>query len=143
MSHSTNRFATAGVVLAICLAGCSEAQRAVAIDPEPVIVESIDGTELGRLTLSPSAAERLDIKLSTVEAADDGLVVPSAAVIIDPAGIYWVYTQPEPLVFVRAQLHEVHEEDQRAYFTVGPASGTAVVVTGVPELYGAEFGIGK
>ena len=69
--------------------------------------------------------------------------MPSAAVIIDPNGEYWVYTQPEPLVYVREQLHEAFEANQHAYFSEGPEAGTTVVVTGVPELYGAEFGIGK
>jgi hypothetical protein len=37
----------------------------------------------------------------------------------------------------------VEERGQQAFFAEGPAVGTAVVTTGVPELYGAEFGIGK
>jgi hypothetical protein len=63
-------------------------------------------------------------------------------VIIDPEGVYWVYANPEPLVFMRVRLDQVREESQRAFFEVGPAAGTVVVTTGVPELYGAEFGIG-
>ena len=61
---------------------------------------------------------------------------------IDPYGVYWVYTNPEPLVYVREQLNQVHEDAQQAFFATGPAPGTPVVIIGVPELYGAEFGIG-
>ena len=71
------------------------------------------------------------------------MVVSSAAVIIDPEGVYWVYTNPEPFVYIREAIRPVTEIGGEAYFEVGPAVGMAVVTVGVPELYGAEFGIGK
>ena len=107
------------------------------------MVEEVEGTELSRLTLSESAAERLDIQTVLVEAASEGSVVPSAAVIIDPDGVYWVYANPDPFVFLRHEIRPVVEEGGQAFFVEGPEVGTAVVVIGVPELYGAEFGIGK
>jgi len=110
---------------------------------EPITIEEIAGTEISHLTLSGSAADRLDIQTATVEPASGGMVVPSAAVIIDPAGVYWVYTNPEPLVYVREEIRPVHETGGEAFFNVGPPTGMAVVTVGVPELYGAEFGIGK
>jgi hypothetical protein len=135
---------TARLVLAAALAlGACSTAASVAIDEPPITTEEIGGTGLWRLTLSASAADRLDVQTTTVEAAEGRLVVPSAAVIIDPDGIYWVYTNPEPLVFVRHQLESVEEHGLQAFFDAGPAPGTAVVTTGVPELYGAEFGIGK
>ena len=130
--------ALASVALGACGGGSETAKK-----EDPVVVEPIDGTDLGRLTLTASASERLNIQTTTVESAGDGLVVPSAAVIIDPAGVYWVYTNPEPLVFIRHELQAVREEGQQAFFVAGPATGTSVVTIGVPELYGAEFGIGK
>lgn len=130
------------LVAALALAACGSAEG-VETTEEPIEVEEIAGTDLWRLTLSESAADRLDIQTATVESAGDGFVVPSAAVIIDPDGIYWVYTNPEPLVFVRHEIRPVHEEDLNAFFATGPEVGMSVVTTGVPELYGAEFGIGK
>ena len=132
------------VVLAatIVLGACTETGAAQSAE-EPITVEEIAGTEISRLTLSTSAADRLDIQTVTVETADDGMVVPSAAVIIDPAGVYWVYTNPEPLVYIREEIRPVREIGGRAFFAAGPVVGMAVVTVGVPELYGAEFGIGK
>lgn len=127
----------------LALVSCSAAAEGTSKDAQPIIVEAIDGTDLSRLQLSESAAERLDIQLAAVEEADTGLVVPSAAIIIDPTGTYWVYTSPEPLVYVRHKLENVHEASQQAFFEAGPPPGTPVVIIGVPELYGAEFGIGK
>ena len=134
---------TLAVILVVPVAGCDDEASAPAPDEPPVVAEAIDGSDLQRLTLSESAAERLDIQTSLVARADEGLVVPRGAVVIDSTGAYWVYTSPEPLVFVRHELRRVREEGQMAYFAEGPDPGTAVVTTGVPELYGAEFGIGK
>lgn len=144
MKRPTNPAAMTGLVLvaALAFAACGTAEG-VGTAEEPIEVEEIAGTDLRRLTLSESAADRLDIQTVTVESAGDGLVVPSAAVIIDPEGIYWVYTNPEPFVFVRHEIRPVREKGLRAFFETGPEVGTLVVTVGVPELYGAEFGIGK
>ncbi|NNC74954.1 MAG: hypothetical protein HKN93_05520 [Acidimicrobiia bacterium] len=130
------------VFASLTLVSCGDPTEGASGEP-PVIVEAIDDSEISRLQLSDSAATRLDIQLGTVEQAETGLVVPSAAIIIDPTGTYWVYTSPEPLVFIRHELEEVYEASQQAFFESGPPEGTPVVVIGVPELYGAEFGIGK
>lgn len=146
MSGRTNPLmSTVGLLAAAALAlsSCSETP-VVAGEEEPITVQEVAGVaDLWRLQLSSSAAARLDIHTTSVAAAGDRYMVPSAAVIIDPAGVYWVYTSPEPLVYVRQQLENVNEVGQRAFFDAGPAVGTAVVTVGVPELYGAEFGIGK
>ena len=112
--------------------------------PKPVYLEAVPGSDLLKLTLTESAAERLDIETATVGATSDGgLVVPSAALIITPDGSHWVYTNPEPLVYLRHEITQVVEDDFQAYYAEGPPVGMEVVITGVPELYGAEFGIGK
>jgi hypothetical protein len=130
------------LVTASALAACSTGSATPAEEP-PLVAEPIGGTDIQRLTLTESAAERLNIQTATVEVAGDGRVVPSAAVIIDTTGTYWVYTNPEPLVFVRHEIGPVREEGLKAFFVNGPETGTSVVTIGVPELYGAEFGIGK
>lgn len=144
MRRSPHRaiMAAAAPVLAIALGGCTTSDAALPTE-EPITVEEIAGTEISRLTLSESAAQRLDIQTATIGASADGSVVSSAAVIIDPTGIYWVYTNPEPLVYVREEIRPVREAGGNAYFADGPSVGAAVVTVGVPELYGAEFGIGK
>ena len=126
----------------LLVASCDSAESSVS-EEKPIVVEETSDSEIWRLSLSESAARRLDIQTTTVELDGEGYVVPSAAVIIDPTGAYWVYTSPEPLVFVRHEIRPVWEEGGQAFFDHGPPEGTSVVITGVPELYGAEFGIGK
>jgi hypothetical protein len=63
-------------------------------------------------------------------------------VFVDAEGGYWVYTNPEPLVFIRHSISIDREEDDRAFLTDGPPSGTKIVTVGVPELYGTEYEVG-
>jgi hypothetical protein len=69
--------------------------------------------------------------------------VPYAAVIYDVAGKTWVYTNPEPLTFVRQSITVDYVEDGVAHLTDGPAVGTKVVTIGGAELHGAETGVSK
>ena len=139
--HSARVVAVA--MLAAATLGACTTSGAEASPEEPITIEEIAGTEIQRLTLTESAANRLDIQTSPIETSGTQMVAPSAAVIIDPDGVYWVYTNPEPLVYVREEIRPVTEAGGEAFFDIGPPLGMAVVTVGVPELYGAEFGIGK
>jgi hypothetical protein len=69
-------------------------------------------------------------------------VVPYAAVIYGVHGETWVYTNPEPLVFIREPITIDYIEGDLAVLSEGPPAGTAVVTVGGSELFGAESGIG-
>ena len=68
--------------------------------------------------------------------------VPYQAVIYDVNGAAWVYTVPEPLVYVRHPVVVDYVDGTRAVLSEGPPSGTAIVTVGVAELYGIEVGVG-
>jgi hypothetical protein len=70
-------------------------------------------------------------------------VIPYAAVLYDAKGQTWVYTNPEPLVFIRQPIQIDTVRSDEAILVDGPPIGTAVVTVGGAELYGAEFGVGK
>jgi hypothetical protein len=109
---------------------------------EPYSLEEVEGTELAKVTLTDAAAERLGIETAPIASAGDLLLVPSAAVMVDAEGTYWVYTNPEPLVFLRQEITIEREEGANTYVSAGPPVGTAVATVGVQELYGAETEIG-
>jgi len=69
-------------------------------------------------------------------------VVPYAAVLYDAHGDTWVYTNPEPLVFVRHRIMVDYINGDQAVLSEGPPAGTVVVTVGGAELFGAEFEIG-
>jgi hypothetical protein len=141
--RENNALGVAAVLVVVLALGACGAEVESELAQSPIQIEEIEGSDTSRITLSESAAERLDIQTASVASSGNGFVVPSAAVNIDPSGVYWVYTSPDSLVFIREQLSNAHEEGLQTFFDIGPGLGMAVVTTGVPELYGAEIGIGK
>jgi len=137
---------------------------------KPANVSSVDGSDLKRVDLTQKAAERIGIQTVTIEKqqvdtktivdteaqkdtkADgqavpvtgvDGPSVPYAAVIYDVKGDTWVYTNPEPLGFVRYRVKVLRIEGDKAILAEAVPAGTKVVTSGAVELYGAETGVGK
>lgn len=78
------------------------------------------------------------------ETADPGQVkvVPYAAVIYGLNGETWVYSNPEPLVYVREPITVDYIEGDLVVLSEGPPAGSAVVTVGGAELFGAESGVG-
>jgi hypothetical protein len=128
---------------ALALSACGGAVADEYVREEPYTLEPIDGGEdTVRVILTESAVERLGIETALVESSGPRLVVPYDAVFIDSHGEFWVYTNPEPLVFVRAPIVIVRETSSQAILSDGPPAGTPVVTVGVPELYGSETEFG-
>jgi hypothetical protein len=83
------------------------------------------------------------VKLSLLGSGTQRKVVPYGAVLYDVDGKTWVYTNPEPLVFVRHPVSIDYIEGDLAVLLEGPPVDTEVVMVGVAELFGAETGVGK
>ena len=54
-------------------------------------------------------------------------VIPYAALLYDPYGKTWVYTSPEPGVFVRQQINVDFIEGDQVFLTEGPSIDSLVV----------------
>jgi hypothetical protein len=141
-------FTTAIIVALIGVWGLTAPSPTEAEIPagEPAHVEHIEGSEISRVLLTQRAAERLDIQTGqTTDETLNGVVtriIPYSAVIYDANGNAWTYTNPEPLVYVRAPITIDRIEGERAILIDGPAAGTAVVTVGGALLFGTEFGVG-
>jgi hypothetical protein len=83
------------------------------------------------------------VELTLAGSGQPRKLVPYNAVLYDTRGGTWVYTNPEPLVFVRQPIHVDYIEGEHAVLSEGPSPGTAVVTAGGAELLGTELGIGK
>jgi hypothetical protein len=70
-------------------------------------------------------------------------IVPYQAVLYGVHGETWVYSNPEPLVYVRLPIVIDFIEGDLAYLSEGPQVGTAVVTVGASELFGTETGVSK
>jgi membrane fusion protein, heavy metal efflux system len=69
--------------------------------------------------------------------------VPFAAVVYDIHGGGWVYEKAADHRYVRRRVQVDHTAGGYALLASSPAAGTPVVVEGVAELWGTEFGAGK
>jgi hypothetical protein len=125
-------------IMASLLAACGPKSTGVE-KIEPFKLEVIEGSDFQRVILTEKAAQRLDIQTTSV----NGNVIPYAAVLYGLHGETWTYTNPEPLVFVRQPIVIDRIEGDSAFLSEGPDTGTAVVIIGVAELYGAEVGVKK
>jgi hypothetical protein len=131
------------LVLVLPLAACAPAAVEAAANEPVVQVDPVEGTGLGKVTLSAKAAERLGIQTAAVAVErSGGSVVPYPAVLYDETGKTWVFTNPDGLAYVRAEIVVKYIEGDLAHLTSGPPPGTAVVTVGVAELLGAENGVG-
>ena len=128
------------------LAACAQTPQATASAEEPAYIEPSDEEGISRVVVTEPAAKRLDIQMAPVgEEQVNGTqrtVIPYAAVLYDLHGATWVYTEPEPLTYVREPITVERIEGDRAILVDGPPAGTAVVTVGVAELYGIEFEVG-
>ncbi len=98
----------------------------------------IDSPEHG---LAAGQAVLVELTLSAQETLRK--VVPYAAVLYGVNGETWVYSSPEPLVFVRQPILIDYIEGDMAILSEGPEAGTAVVTVGAAELFGTETGVSK
>ncbi|MET3923155.1 hypothetical protein [Arthrobacter sp. UYEF20] len=127
--------------LALSAASCGQAPAAAPTDGDPAVLAEVPGTDLHRLTLTEHALERVDLKteVTSLDPQTQKLSVSYGAILYDSTGQTWVYTNPEPRVFVRQAVTVERINGGVALLTDGPAAGTVVVTTGAEELYGAEF----
>jgi hypothetical protein len=117
-------------------------------DPEDVDLRGEDfAEELYYLIDSPGhglvAGQAVLVELSLSVQETLRKVVPYAAVLYGVHGETWVYSNPEPLVYVRQPIVVDYIEGDLAYLLEGPETGTAVVTVGAAELFGTETGVSK
>ena len=119
---------------------------------EPAHLEHLENSELSKLTLTEKAVERIGVLTSTVveENPQEGnygeqstqTSVPYGAILYDAQGRIWVYTNPEPQVYLRHEVKIDFIKDGKTYLLEGPPVGTKVVSQGAAELYGTEYEVG-
>ncbi len=143
MKRSTRWTTATSLVATLLLTGCAGQVSDEQVLEDPATVEHVEGHDVARITLTEEATKRLGIQTAVVEGrGKKRTVVPAGTLIVDPDGDFWVYTNPEPLVFLRHKIRIQNEVGQQAILSAGPPIGTPVVTVGAAELYGVEYGIG-
>lgn len=135
------------VFAVLLLAACGPASIPVTGEKaQPSKVEAIEGSEFSRVILTEKAVERLDIQTAPVEIrqmSSEHKAVPYSAVLYGLQGETWVYTNPEPLVYIREPIVVDYIEGDWVALAEGPEVDTPVVTVGASLLYGAEVGVSK
>jgi hypothetical protein len=138
MKHMNRLFLITFVLAGLLLSACGPRSNPAQFTP-PSELEPIEGTDLSRVILTEKAAERIGVETVPVS----GMEVPYAAVIYDTTGKTWIYTNPEPLTFVREPIVIDHIEGDTAFLAESLPGELNVVTVGVIELYGTETGVSK
>jgi hypothetical protein len=137
------------VFAALLLSACGGNQIPVTGENEkvePSRVEPIEGSDFSRLILTEKAVERLGIETAPArieQMSSEHLAVPYSAVMYGLDGETWVYTNPEPLVYIRESIVIDYIDGDLVALVEGPEVGTPVVTVGSALLYGAEVGVSK
>lgn len=146
--HSRDRWMVLlGLLACVQLGGCGRHADEHHAE-HPAEVEPIEGSELSRVTLTEKAVERLDLQTDQVReerlapSEPPRMVVPYSALIYDPQGTTWIYTNTEPRTFVRHRVDVDYIKGDLAILNDGPPTGTLVASVGAAELYGTEFEVG-
>jgi hypothetical protein len=151
MEGRTRWFAALVIATGLPLSACAQASTAAPPAESPATVEPIGDSGLSRLVLTEKAVERTAIQIAPVTEEHVGpartsavlKVVPYAALLYQPDGSTFVYTNPHPRTYVREAVTVDRIVGDRVLLTAGPAVGTTVVTAGGAELWGTEFKIGK
>jgi len=136
------------VIVGLSLTACQRGSEAHD-DESPAKIVHANGSQLSRVILSANAIERIGLKTDQVReqrvsrSASPRKVVPYAALIYDLHGETWIYTNPEPRIFVRHRISVDYIDGDLAVLLEGPPPGTAVVTVGVAQLFGTELGVGN
>jgi hypothetical protein len=117
-------------------------------DPEDTDLPGEDAAEALYYLVDSSVEQMVSgqgvlVELSMLGSGGLQKVIPYSAVIYDLTGDTWVYTNPEPLTYVRHPISVDYIEGDMVVLVDGPPAGTLIATVGVPELYGADTGVGK
>jgi hypothetical protein len=128
------------MVVGLVLAGCKEVPSNL-VKSEPYELEAIKGTDLNRVKLSDKTAARIDLQTVQVQGNGKQKMVPHSALIYNPNGQVFVYTKPEPRIYVRAPVTVTRAVGHRVVLSAGPPVGTDIVTVGAAELLATEYEI--
>jgi hypothetical protein len=127
--------------VALAASGCGGGSGA-GESARPAVVERVKGSNTERVRLTAEAARRIGVRTAVVRRAGGGpdLVIPYSALLYDPDGNTWAYTNPKPLVFERQNVKVASIDGDTVLLVKGPSAGTRVVTEGATEIWGVEYG---
>jgi hypothetical protein len=136
--------ALVATALALASAACTQAD---AVEQEHYQASKVtpaeDGSGHPTVTLTELGAEQIDLTTTPVSKDGNKLTVPYAAILYDGHdGQSYVFVNTEGLSFQREDVTIENVDGDTVELSAGPAPGTRVVTTGLPQVHGAELEYG-
>jgi hypothetical protein len=154
------------VVLGAALAGCGGSSSTPSVPASGQLVDA-STTSPGHIILSALGAQRIGLQTASVHAVPraaptvkttvvggvkhttttpapkpaDSSIIPYAAVIYDPSGKTYAFTNTAPLTYTEVPITVDRISGNSAYLKAGPKAGQKVVSVGAEELYGVQTGV--
>jgi hypothetical protein len=142
----------AGFLLLPAVHGLADEDEEEGGGDEAVQVEDTPGTDAKTLIFTEEALAHLDVKTEPVrelqatrrgEGVGRRLAIPHSAMSYDAEGHPWVYVKGDRDSFLRKSVAIDFMDADYIYLAGGLEAGEEVVTVGVPEMQGAEFGVGE
>jgi hypothetical protein len=138
---SKSAFVAIAVIGAAALAGCGSSVEPKI--PASGVLVNQTATSPGQIILTEVGAQRIGLQTAPAGAASASAatVIPYSAVVYDPSGKTYAFTNPRPLTFVEVPISIQRIAGRSVYLTQGPKAGAKVVTVGAEELYGVQTGV--
>jgi hypothetical protein len=142
----------AGLLLLPTLHGLAEEDEEEGGGDEAVQVVETPGTDAKTLIFTEEALTHLDVQTEPVreieakrqgEAVGLRMAIPHSSMSYAADGEPWVYVKEGPDTFLRKSIKIDFMDADYIYLRGGLKAGEEVVTVGVPEMRGAEFGVGE
>jgi multidrug efflux pump subunit AcrA (membrane-fusion protein) len=137
----TALIAALGVALGLAVAGCGSSSSP-SIPASGVLVNQT-ATSPGQIILTKLGADRIGLQTVPVRtgSAAHTVAIPYSAIIYDPSGKTYAFTNVRPLTYVEVPVAVDHISGNTAFLSSGPKAGAKVVSVGAEELYGVQTGV--
>ncbi|WP_158718972.1 efflux RND transporter permease subunit [Streptomyces globisporus] len=142
----------AGLLLAggASLSACSDSQLSAASTTEhseepPAEIEKVEEGKIPHLTLAEDTVHRIHLTTEPLRqgpldgAGPPQTLIPLKAVVYDPEGKTFAFTNPKPFVYLRTPVELGRFGEDDAVVKSGLTAGTPVVTVGAAELLGIEY----
>jgi hypothetical protein len=132
--------AAIAVIAGAALAGCGSS-GAPKINASGMLVNQ-SATSPGQIILTQVGADRIGVRTAPARTGNPAsVVIPYSAVVYDPSGKTYAFTNPRPLTYVEVPISIDHISGDSVYLRRGPKAGAHVVTVGAEELYGVQTGV--
>jgi hypothetical protein len=123
------------VVVGGAFAGCGGSEGGKITSPSRI------DTRNGNIVLTELGAQQIGLQTAVARQRGPQVVIPFSAVVYDPNGRTYAFTNPARLTFKEVRVKISRINGNAVYLRMGPAAGARVVTVGAEELFGVQTGV--